>query len=181
MKSLSSITKVSKLSNASLVILLLFSTMVDAQTVQLSNGVGVLSKNLTVRKLERAIGQPDSIYDNSNPYGKNAAYYKLIYNELGATFWYSTNRGSKSARKSSLWYIELCPTSTFLINGNKLSELDSASVRTDFGNPKNVSFYRDESLFNYDYRKGKRGTMLWFRWNLDGSLRKIEVFLVNYI
>jgi hypothetical protein len=98
--------KLQKPSNSILVILLLSSLIgttpvAKAQTVQLSDGVGVLSKKLTVRKLERAIGKPDSIYDNSNPYGKNAAYYKLIYNELGVTFWYSANRGSKSIKQSS--------------------------------------------------------------------------------
>ncbi len=181
MNLLSAIQKVLNPSNAIIIILLLSSTWTNAQTVQLSGGVGVLSKKLTVSKLERAIGQPDSIYDNSKPYGKNAAYYKLIYNELGVTFWYSTNRGSRSVRGSSLGHIELLPNTTLQLDGFELKDLDTASVRANYGNPNSVSFYQHETLFNYDFRKGKRGTLLRFRWNLDGSLRKIEVFLVNYI
>lgn len=181
MSSLSFIKGIKRSSSSLLILLLLLSTKANAQTVELSDAIGVLSKKLTVRKLERAIGEPDSIYDNSNPYGKNAAYYKWIYDELGATFWYSTNRGDKSTRKSNLWHLELWPNTNLKINGFEINELDSANVRANFGNPAGVSFYNNETLFNFDFRKGKQGTLLRFRWNLDGSLRKIEVFLVNYI
>jgi hypothetical protein len=73
------------------------------------------------------------------------------------------------------------PNTTLQLDGFELKDLDTASVRANYGNPNSVSFYSDEILFNYDFRIGKQGTLIRFRWNLDGSVRKIEVFLVNFI
>lgn len=156
-----------------------------SQNINLSNGIGAINCKYSYAKLIDALGTPDSTYTfdpkSLNPVPKSLAYNNLYFdnNLFVARFsYFMLDTLTKKSRGPS---IELYNGSSITLNGDALSDLDSAYVIKKYGRPKSVLKTDGETTISYSFSKKKYFSLLAFYYNINGSINKVRMYFGKYL
>ncbi|NUO02227.1 MAG: hypothetical protein HUU01_16610 [Saprospiraceae bacterium] len=156
-----------------------------SQNIYLSNGIGAVNCKYSYAQLTKALGAPDSTHTfdpkNLNPVPKSLAYNNLYYDNnllVVSFFYFMLDTLTKKTRGP---IIELYHGSSITLNGDALSDLDSAYVLKKYGSPKSMLSTDGEMTISYSFRKKKYFSLLTFYYHRNGSLNKIRISFGKYL
>lgn len=156
-----------------------------SQNINLSNGIGELSRDYTYEKLIITLGTPDSTYSfdpkNQNPVPKSSAYTELYYDNNMFIVKYSYFMLDTLVKKSVIYSIEILNGSTIKLNGDSVSNLDSAYVVKKYNTPESILKSKEELIINYSFPEKKYFSLLTFYFGMEGTIKKVRIYFGKYL